>query len=844
VTSTQYSLFSGQGRRDEVDAYDEMVSGDGRIRPHWRSLIGALQTLPEGVLGERSERIYRQYQDTALAFSVDADRQTTEARRPFDLLPMVLTGDEWATLEAGLGQRARLFDRLLADIYGQRHVLAERLLPPSLIFDNPRFLRPCAGTGSARPGAHLSIYSADLVRGADGAWRVLADRLQAPAGIGFALQNRSILARTVPEIFRAQAVRRIEPFFELWRDRLAALAPQREAPARIVVMTPGCFNAAYFEHIYLARQLGATLAEGADLTVRERRVFVKTLGALRPVDVILRFVDDDYCDPLELRGNSMLGITGLLQSVRAGTVTVANALGASVVETPALRPFLPLLAERLLGETLLMPSIETDWLGRDSAVTELSSRLEEFVVKPAFATRREEQAFLSSFHHAGRTALLDEVRRQPKAYVAERRIERSMMPIWTPGGLVPRPLVLRMFLAERDGSYFAMPGGLAQVPHLPARGVAPLEAAPASKDSWVLSGDDTESSGASRPGPAMVVSRHAPDELRSRNADDLFWLGRYSERLDNAARAMRSTLIRIVVEQLGAAQQHELHLLIRLLAELGLVDRSVAEWLPDSTALRRAIAQASAEDKKLHDIFRGIRRISQSLRDRMSSDMWQVVNVLLRQAWERLEDESQDVDALIAALDNLVGVIAAFGGMVSENMTRGSGWRFLDIGRRIERGVFGTIVLKHVLAARGPQLEVALGLALELFDSAITYRSNYLSAIQPGPVIELVLDDASNPRSVRFQLRMIEMHLRALIASFDRPSERHEENLIAIAAQALQDFPTDALDEEGSTFKRSDCIALLEKTRSKLLALSDAVTRAYFSQVQVPHPVGYEGAHI
>ncbi len=849
VMSTQYSLFSSQGPGNGIGAYDEMVSGDGRIRPHWRALIGALQSLPDGVFGERSERIYRQYQDTALAFSIDGDRQTTEARRPFDLLPMVLTGEEWAALETGLAQRARLFDRLLADIYGPRTILADRLLPPSLLYDNPRFLRPCAGVRSARPGAQLAVYSADLMRGADGAWRVLADRLQAPAGIGFALQNRSILARTVPEIFRAQPVRRIEPFFELWRDRLAALAPQRETsrragPAHVVVMTPGCFNAAYFEHIYLARQLGATLAEGADLTVRDRRVYVKTLGALQPVDVILRFVEDDFCDPLELRGNSMLGIAGLLQAVRAGTVTVANALGASVVETPALRPFLPALAEQLLGETLLVPSVETEWLGDARVAAALPDRLDDIVIKPAFASRREEQAFAASFREAGRAALLDEVRRHPKAYVAERRTDPSMMPSWTSGGLVPRPLTLRMFLAERDGSYFAMPGGLAQVPHVPSRGLALLDAAPASKDAWVLAGGDTDSIAASRAVPATIVTRNTPDELRSRSADDLFWLGRYAERLDNSARAMRSTLVRIVVEQLGAAQQHELHLLVDLLAELGLVDRSVAEWLPDSTALRRAIAQAGAQDKKLHGIFHGMRRISQSLRDRLSSDMWQVVNVLLREAWERLGHQGQDVDALIAALDHLVGVIAAFGGMVSENMTRGSGWRFLDLGRRIERGLFGTTVLKHILAARGPQLEVALGLGLELFDSAITYRSKYLAAIQPGPVLALVLDEESNPRGVRFQLRAIERHLRALIASFDRPSEPHEQALVEIALQALQDLPIGLHGEEAGTFRSADYIAALEKTRARLLLLSDAVTRAYFSQVQMPHAVGYEGAFI
>lgn len=818
--------------------YDEMVNGVGQIRAHWRPLVGALQSVPVATVSDRVERIYRQFQDSALAYGPEGDRSATEARRPFDILPLVLPDAEWQALTQGLAQRARLLDRLLGDLYGARRVLRERLMPAALVHANPRFLRPCAGLPSARGISHLHIYAADLVRDADGRWRVLADRVQAPAGIGYALQNRTILARTLPELFRAQAVQRIEPFFEQWRDGLAALAPRRDGPPRIVVLTPGPFNAAYFEHIYLARQLGAKLVEGGDLTYRDGRIHVKTLGVLQPVDVILRFIDGDYCDPLELRGNSMIGVAGLLQAVRAGAVVVVNGLGASLVETPALRPFLPRLAEALLGESLAIPSVDTEWLGDPQAFARLPDRLDEVQVRPAFATRREELAFHAHVAETGRAGVLDAVGRRPLAYVAEAKVHRSVTPIWTPDGLLPRPVTMRVFLAAGEDGYYAMPGGLGQVPRPSAGGIVPFDSVQVSKDTWVLIGDEHDGVALHRSPPPSVVFHHPPDELLSRNADDLFWLGRYTERLDNAARVMRSTLVRIVVDQLSHGQHQELHLLIRIMAEQRLVSATVADWLPDPSALRRAISEASSRGNGMQDIYRAIQRIAQSLHDRLSGDMWQVVTGLLRHALERLDGDAQNVDRLISALDYLVAAIAAFGGMAAENMTRGSGWRFLDMGRRLERGLYGTTVLKHVLATHGAELETALSLALELFDSSITYRSRYLSAVQTASVLDLTMADDSNPRGVVFQLSTLADHLSVLAEALEPRERRHGNALVrqaramlrAVAGETIEGIAPETLVER------------LDAVRVRLMALSDAITRAYFSQVQIPHSIGYDGA--
>lgn len=813
--------------------YDEMVSGAGAIRPHWQGLISALHAMPKGAFAERVARVQEQHEDISLAYRVDATHAPAGSRRPFDVLPMVVTADEWRDIEAGLAQRAQLFDCILADIYGPRRLVAEGLLPAPLLYGNPRFLRPCCGISPAN-GVHLHVYAADLVRQPDRSWRVAADRLQAPAGIGFALQNRSILARTVPELFRAHAVQRIEPFFDMWRDGLTALSPRRgAAPPRIVVMTPGPFNAAFFEHVYLARQLGATLVEGADLTMRQDRVFVKTLGALQEVDVILRFLEDDYCDPLELRGTSVLGVAGLLQAMRAGTVAVVNALGTGAVETPALRPYLPKLAETLLGEPLAMPSVETAWLGAAGADSRAGT------LKPAFASRREEQAFAEELAGPNREVVLDDVRRRPHLYVAEPPPNQSLIPVWTPDGLVPQPLTLRVFLIRYGDGYHAMPGGFAQVPHRITGAVARLHQPAMSKDTWVLVGEDECILPLHRSAPTAPAVRRPVDELRSRTADDLFWLGRYMERLDVASRLMRGAAMRLALGSFGQGQRQELQYLARLLVGAHLIEPGAGELMPDSSGLMLALSVAGARGRALEEVFRAIQRITQTLRDRLSNDMWGVVIGSLRSARERIESQSSEVDGFIAALDNLIGVVAAFNGMVSENMTRGNGWRFLEVGRRLERGVYASAVLKEVLASRPEDAETALHLALELCDSSITYRSRYLAAIQTGPVFDLILADETNPRGVVFQVQAIIGHLGELARSFERPGDRLEQRLADRILSGIRAAKLDQLDDPADARARHHLGELLDNLRRQFLALSEALTRAYFSHVRGPHSIGH-----
>ncbi len=746
-----------------ASGHDEMVTGAGAVRPAWAPLLGAIHAMRPGSFGLRAERVARQYEETRVAYA--------EAGGPqLDPVPMLLPMPEWERVTAGLAQRARLLDAIAADLYGERRLLRGGVVPAAVAFANPHFLRPCVGL--APPGGtHVHAYAADLVR-LHGTWHVAADRLQAPNGIGLALQNRVVLARTMPELFRAYAVPRLEPFFELWHARLAALAPLRTGqPPRIALLTPGPFAPSYLEHVFLARQLGALLVEGGDLTMRDGRVHLKTLAALAPIDVLLRFMDDDYTDPLELRSDSVLGVPGLLQAVRAGRLVMLNPPGASVVESPLLRPRLPDLARLLLGEALALPSVPPGWRGT-----------------PA----------------------------------------RSVAPAWDGERLEPRPVTLRVFLVHDGRDYVAMPGGCTDVADPRGRVV---------KDTWLVAGD-LHPAGAALPAtrqPPLPIGL-APDDLRSRNADDLFWLGRYAERLDNAARLVRAMALRLAGEALGPGEQAELAHLVRLLAAQHLAGPALAEAMPDARALVAALAALWAGEAPLAGVFRSVASIAQSLRGRLSKDVGIVVLGPLARVRERLA-AAGDADALIAGLETLIGVVAAFGGMASENMTQGGGWRFLDLGRRLERALYAGAVLAELVPAR-PGGEGPLALALELSDSAITYHSRYLGAVQPGPVADVLLRDRRNPRSGSFQLSRIGKHLRELAEVFDRADSPGVAAAEALLAQALE-ARLEALHEPAAA---QALAATLEDARTRLHALSDLLSRAYFAHTRMPQAVGYAAA--
>jgi uncharacterized circularly permuted ATP-grasp superfamily protein/uncharacterized alpha-E superfamily protein len=781
------------------------------------------------------ESARRQLEESGATVNLLDDRGTPYWT--FEPLPFVITPGEWSVLEAGLIQRVALLDAILRDLYGPQTLLAERLLPPMLVHANRHFLRACRVIDGKPPVRRLGQYAVDLVRLGDGRWHVLADHTEVPAGVGYALEIRRVLARSLPEAFRSIPVRHVRPFADRWHSSLAGLGPPGVARPNMAVLTPGSLSATYFEHVYLSRLLGVPLVEGGDLVARDGEVLIKTLAGLRPVHVLLRRLDSAFADPLELRADSALGVTGLVEATRTGKISLANALGSGLVETPAMMPVLQRLSQRLLGQPLQLPSLDVWWLGEPGAHDFAMAHLDSMIVRPCLGQDRE-PIVVGMLEPPERRTLEQRIAAQPGGFVAQYPVTPSLNPKWNGETLVPSAVVLRCFVVADGDSWRVLPGGLAREPagdtvlHSLGRLDGTL------KDVWVLAEDAADVQiPTGRRFHQIAIARGSAD-LQSRVADNLYWLGRYIERLDNDARLLRTAATRVAQGVVGVREGLELRLLGRLLDRANLMPSAAALALPESTAFQQGLMAVASEKRALVTVLDNIQRLTGTLRDRFSPDMTAAVGPLMSEVRSRLLNVRGNLDSLLAALDDIVRFVATLSGLAQENMTRGTGWLFLDLGRRIERGQF---VLGSALGPfqQSPiDWDVAMRLALELCDSTITYRTRYLGQFQPAPVLDLVVLDESNPRAFAFQTRSIASHLVRL---GEASGTRVPDILVSPEAELGRTVQLFA-GEEKSWRHEGLALAELRKAaesgQTRLEELSAAITRAYFSHVPMAHAVG------
>jgi uncharacterized circularly permuted ATP-grasp superfamily protein/uncharacterized alpha-E superfamily protein len=814
------------GYRAEQGVYDEMV-GPGGVRPHCEPFVRSLEAIGRPAVGARWELAKRTIRDNGVTYNVYGDPQGEDRPWALDLMPFVVAPDEWARLEAGVVQRARLLNAMLADLYGPQRLLHSRRLPPEVVLRNPAFLRPCHGL-AAPGGVHLHLHAVDLARAPDGEWIVLADRTQAPSGAGYALENRIVLSRTLPEAFRDCHVQRLAPFFRAHRDWLNGLA-RRDAP-RVVLLTPGPLNETYFEHAYLARYLGFTLVEGGDLTVRDRRVFIKTLEGLQPVDVIVRRLDDSYCDPLELRAESTLGVPGLIDAVRSGSVVVANALGSGVVETPALSPFLPGLARELLGEALALASVPTRWCGTPAARQDTLAHLDRLVVKRTLTPSQRPPVFGRLLTAEQRALLAREIEARPHEFVAQDDVALSRVPTWTGQEMVPRALVLRMYVAAAGETFVVMPGGLTRVAGSPDA-VVSMQRGGGSKDTWVTADGPVSPLTLLEQKPVVIRRDRRSGDLPSRVADHLFWLGRHAERAEHTVRLLRA-LVSCLADEDTTADTPELAGLIHTLAALDLVPQRLCQPLPLRALERELLPLLFSESPLaagLHRTLPEVLRNAAAVRDRLSTDTWRILNQLRYDV--RLGHGPIQLNDVLLHLNRMIVDLAAFSGMEMENMTRGHGWRFLDIGRRLERSADMAHLLLAVVTAT-PSPAAMLGPLLDIADSAMTYRRRYFARPQLAPVLDLLVADGSNTRAIAFQVPVLTEHVTLLPRDPKAPSPTREQVQVAHVAALLADADLDALSQADADGQYVRLAGVLREIDDELRALSDTITHYYFSHAE------------
>jgi uncharacterized circularly permuted ATP-grasp superfamily protein/uncharacterized alpha-E superfamily protein len=795
--------YSADARR-----YDELLDGSGAIRPHWKVLFDSLAGDAGADVTRRGLELTRRLiSENGVTYNVYADPKGADRPWALDPLPLMISAAEWRQIEAGVTQRARLLDALLADLYGPQRLIAEGLVPAELPFGHPNFLWPAHGIVPPG-GTWLHIYAADLARAPDGRWWVLADRTQAPSGAGYALENREIIEQVLPDPIRDLGIRKLRGFFAALRLKLLDQVDAGETPLA-VVLTSGPFNETYFEHAYLARQLGVALSEGSDLTVRNDTVYLKTLAGLKRVHAILRRLDDDFCDPLELRSDSALGVPGLLGAVRAGRVVLANALGTGVLESAAWLGFYPGMAERLLGEKLTLPSLATWWCGEPPALEYVLAHLNDLVIKPVYPNQHFEPVFGRALVGPARDAMTARLRTRPYAYVAQEHLALSQAPVLRGTGIsgfAAKAVTIRVYAFATGAGRIVMPGGLARVATDASVNAVTTQHGGASKDIWVL--PDPERAAPipeASSGPARATARQ--DLTPSRLVENLYWMGRYTVRCEDKAELLRATLaVRVDPQVWGPA--------VRMCQELDVI-------APDTDPTTSLNDEANP-----HGVVADLRRLSwcaSQVRGRLSSGCWQAVTSLQQQLHEGVvarEPPRQTLDRLLLSL-------AALAGFSLDDMTQDAGWRLLRIGRRLERLQFVARLLVRHLSADTAKQHGHVEWLLNVCDSLRIYRPRYVASPRLGPALDLLIRDTEHPRALSFQWLAITRDLEELAGLLQQDTTDELE----VAIPSLTDSQLLVLEGDGpaAAAARLHLAGRLQQLASAAAEASDRLSMRHFS---------------
>ncbi|PPQ26873.1 circularly permuted type 2 ATP-grasp protein [Rhodopila globiformis] len=817
------------------NAPDEMADGTGQVKPHWRRLQSSLFALGHETLAERARLLDQAFAEEGITAILPGEQAVNWSCDP---IPLPLSASEFAALEDGLARRAELLELILADLYGPQTLMAEGLIPPELVYGNPAFLRPCRNPDGIRRGRHLSFYAADMLRGSDGAWRVLADRTGQAQGIAYALENRRILARVVPELFQYQKIEQLRQYLEVMSD---ALQSQAQDGGGIALLSAGHADPMWFEHVLLSRELSIGLVESGDLTLRGGSVFLKTLRGLQRIGVLFRRKDGERVDSLELAAGA--GVPGLLDSIRSGAVRMVNDAGTALVEAPALAAFLPTLARRLLNEDLRLQSQATLWLGEGAVVRTVLRDLEGWVVRAA-TDGGSPPVVPMMLSTAERDDLAARMAADPAGFAATVAPTPSLAPCAGPRGLEARPIALRMFMTFDGTRWRALPGGLARAMSEEDALAGRLPRNAVSKDVWVMA-DETSviHSPFALATPALAIRRTAGD-LPSRVADNFYWLGRYLERLEEGARLQRATITRILRPSPSARETSELQILIACLSNVRMMDPEDASVL-GAGMLAGSVMKAFRPNGGMRRVLAHVSRQVETLRDRLTGEMHAVLTRSLRELGEKMrhlpaESNIRALEVTSHLTSEILQFAATVAGLAAENMVRGGGRLFLDFGRRMERAQAIAAELRQVLdqpgAATQPgRVETGLRLALELRDSVITYRNRYLGILQPAPALDLILADEANPRGLAFQLAAARELLREIAEDGD---------MLLLAMEPLLQETRDIVH---AVLQSPDQMAATARLPPRLrqldLAIADVgdrVSRRYFTLLPVARSLGME----
>lgn len=838
--STSSSLNLLLEEYDLSRGWDEMFSADGVVRPVWRKILGHMDDIGLEQIGQSHVECQRLLRESGVTHDLYGSENSSKRLWELDLLPYLIDNQEWLQLERGLQQRIRLFGMILADLTGPEELLRNGTLPAELVFSHPSWHPTWNGLHFPESKAgSLTFCAVDLARGNDGRFYVQADHFDAPSGLGYVLENRMILSRVVPDFFKKLNVRRLLPFFSSLRNNLELLSPNNLEAPHIVLLADRTARATHFEQVFLANYLGLTLAQSDDLTIRNGRLTLKTLDGLRPVDVLFRRVADAECDPLELFGECRQGVAGMVHALRRGSLAMANPLGTGMMENLGLIPFLPDLCRTLLGEDLLLPSIPTWWCGDRGQFQYVMEHFDDLVIKPLRSNSKDLAVFGCDLDKAKRELLLERIRRNPGGYVGQQRFHPGTAPILSSGRIRPEAMVMRTFITANTESMEVLPGGLVR---LSQRDDRLKEERNISKGVWVLSDEPV----LLKPRlPSLHPIEEAPliGELPSRVAENLFWIGRYAERAEYSIRIMR-VILQLWNEESGLPDDQRLHSLRALLttfagitgAAPGFLGKKSETFLEDPAEELLAAIIDNKRSNSLCATLESLVYSAQTVRERFSVDTWQVMQEIIKGLEGLQRSPKIKLNVTRREIDSFLTLLMMFSGQTIESMTQGQGWRFLNSGRRLERAIFTTGLVEGTLTKgiHAQQESAIFECLLTITESLITFRRRYRSRLDARPVLDLILLDETNPRSLAFQIQALDDHAAHLPRSRQLPSHRSPEGRITLEALSALRL---AVPEQLAFLSQKEAVrpnlaGLLSHVSTLLPLYSVTISNSFFQHTQ------------
>jgi len=812
---------------------DEAFDGNGHLRDHWQELLASLGKLGGEGLNERQIKLQRILRDDGATYKTYGHEQQNWELDP---VPLLLDGNSWQPIEQGLLQRSELFNRLFKDIYGRQDLIRQGVIPPEAIFAHPGFLRPCFGMDFSAEHA-LLIHGVDMIRTQDQSICVVGDRTQSPSGAGYALENRTVMTRVFPSLFRDSQVRRLAMFFQTLRHKLNDISPNSELP-NIVVLTPGSVSDSYFEHAYLANYLGYTLVQGRDLVVRNGFVWTKSLNGLTRVDVILRRVDDALCDPAELKSDSYFGVPGLLEVIRAGKVFVANPLGSGILESPIFLKYLPAISQALgMGEPSL-PSANTWWAFDTHDREYIFDHFDELIIKPVARNFKQHSVLVSQLNNKEKNKLREKINERPLRFAAQQFIGLASAPAWQEDAFVPRPTILRSFVVAGHQQYRVMPGGITRQGATEQDIMLTSELSHCSKDTWVTSDVPEAAVTLWSKKENVAYNEEQAQNLPSRVIENMFWLGRYAVRAEYALRLLRSVFVQL--NETPQLSKKACNIVLKAVTQATetypgftskdsvLFDNPEAELIAVTIDAKRAGTVISSLYEMLH--------CAEEVKVLLSADTQRVINDI-KDNVETLEKNMRHdfTSAPEEALDPLVTSLLALSGLIRESMIRGFGWRFIEIGRNLERA-YQTMSLIEALVIpvldESDETSVLETLLLTL-ETLITYRRRYRANIDMTSGVELTVLDDTNPRSLNFILQELHQHIESLPKSTRNRFLSKESRVPLTLLRNVQLVDPIALCKVKKGEKRREALAeMLSDSKQLLNELATILSDKFFDHIE------------